>query len=81
MNNKKLIKSIIKVFARLFQKTAVSKAEPWSRFANREISYRFKDQEGSQNNPVDCFGVGNPIKGFPKKLRLVQSDNSAMLFL
>ena len=29
-----------------------------------------KDQEGSQNNPVDCFGVGNPIKGFPKKFIL-----------
>ena len=27
-----------------------------------------KDQEGSQNNPVDCFGAGNPIKGFPEKV-------------
>ena len=24
-----------------------------------------KDQEGSPNSPVDCWGVGNPIKGFP----------------
>ena len=24
-----------------------------------------EDQEGSQNNSVNCFGVGNPIKGFP----------------
>ena len=24
-----------------------------------------KAQEGSQNSPVDCFGVGNPRRGFP----------------
>ena len=38
---------------------------PKSRPAGREIPKRQRDQEGRQNSPVDCFGVGNPIKGFP----------------
>ena len=24
-----------------------------------------KAQEGRRNSPVDCFGVGNPRRGFP----------------
>ena len=59
-----------KVFARLFQKAAVSKGG--ALVAVRLTAKSFiltKDQEGSQNNSVNCFGVGNPIKGFPEKAR------------
>ena len=37
----------------------------WSPTAVGEILTTPKAQEGSQNSPVDCFGVGNPRRGFP----------------
>ena len=69
-----------KVFARLFQKAVVSKGEALVAVRRLRNLLTFKDQEGSQNNPVDCFGVGNPIKGFPEKFNFVKSDNSYILF-
>ena len=60
----------MKVFARLFQKAAVSKGRALVavRLTAKSLILT-RDQEGSQNNPVDCFGVGNPIKGFPEKVQ------------
>ena len=39
-----------------------------------------RDQEGSQNNPVDCFGVGNPIKGFPRKSSILYNLTIVVYF-
>ena len=55
-----------KVFVHLFQKVADSKGRAFGRVP-QDAKHLFvqKDQEGSPNSPVDCWGVGNPIKGFP----------------
>ena len=52
---------------------------PPSRAAAREILRLTKDQEGRQNSPVDCFAVGNPIKGFPKKISVCTNSCSRRL--
>ena len=56
-----------KFFALLFSKRRRGTwgQRPPSRAAARETLCLTKDQEGRQNSPVDCFAVGNPIKGFP----------------
>ena len=50
-----------KVFVHLFQKVAVSKGRAFGRAsqsAERLMSRKLR--RGSQNNPVNCFGVGVP---------------------
>ena len=49
-----------------FKRRRIPKAEPLGASRRTRNTYLFnKDQEGSPNSPVDCWGVGNPIKGFP----------------
>ncbi len=55
-----------KVFVHLFQKVVGRRGKAPLALRRGRNTYLFnKDQEGSPNSPVDCWGVGNPIKGFP----------------
>ena len=69
-----------KVFARLFQKAVVSKGEALVAVRRLRNLLTFKDQEGSQNNSVNCFGVGNPIKGFPEKRSILRNLTTVVCF-
>ena len=49
-----------------FSKVVESKGKAFGRPAHRAKFFLCKKaQEGSQNSPADCFGVGNPRRGFP----------------
>ena len=49
----------------LFKGLRIPKAVPLVADRSRRNPKNRKAQEGSQNSPVDCFGVGNPRRGFP----------------
>ena len=50
-----------KVFVHLFQKVAVSKGRAFGRFPQKTEHLMIRKlRRGSQNNPVNCFGVGVP---------------------
>ena len=49
-----------------FSKVVESKGKAFGRPAHRaKLLSCKKAQEGRQNSPADCFGVGNPRRGFP----------------
>ena len=50
---------LFEVLVQLFQKPVGFGVKPQACFN------RSKAQEGRQNSPGDCFGVGNPRRGFP----------------
>ena len=77
---KKVQKPIVKFSPAFFKRRRIPKAAPWSQSADCEISLLFKDQEGSQNNSVNCFGVGNPIKGFPEIFEFVHLTKMVYFF-
>ena len=56
----------MKVLHKLFQKLVGWRGGALPRPSQWAKSYRFSQaQEGRQNNPPDCFAVGNPSEGFP----------------
>lgn len=80
MIKEKVIKADEKVFVRLFPKAADSKGGAFGRPSQGAKCWTSKAQEGRQNNPVDCFVVGNPSEGFPTVPRFVPFANKDGLF-
>ena len=56
-------------FVHLFKGGRFQRQRLWLPCAQGEIPFLHKAQEGRRNSPVDCFGVGNPRRGFPESRR------------
>ena len=70
-----------KVSVKPFQRLVGSRGEALVALSLSAKSFILtKDQEGSQNNPVNCFGVGNPIKGFPRKSSILYNLTIVVYF-
>ena len=59
----------MKSFVHLFKGGRFQRQRLWLPCAQGEIPFLHKAQEGRRNSPVDCFGVGNPRRGFPESRR------------
>ena len=61
------LKNIESFWSTFFQKgRGVLGQRPKSSSADDEIFLPAKNQDGRGNGPVDCFLVGDPIRGSPK---------------